>query len=60
MIKDKIKYLLQKSVDFLNEMNTKTIEDSYKKVAAFEAIKAAYDEVDKPEQEEENDAGTDH
>lgn len=60
MDKDKIKYLLQKSVDFLNEMSTKTIEDSYKKVAAFEAIKAAYDEVDKPEREEENDAGTDH
>ena len=60
MDKDKIKYLLQKSVDFLNEMSTKTIEGSYKKVAAFEAIKAAYDEVDKPEQEKENDAGTDH
>lgn len=60
MDKDKIKYLLQKSVDFLNEMSTKTIEDSYKKVSAFEAIKTAYDEVDKPEQEEENDAGTDH
>lgn len=56
MDKDKIKYLLQKSVDFLNEMSTKTIEDSYKKVAAFEAIKAAYDEVDKPEQEDVHDA----
>lgn len=56
MDKDKIKYLLQKSVDFLNEMSTKTIEDSYKKVAAFEAIKAAYDEVEKPEQEDVHDA----
>ena len=56
MDKDKIKYLLQKSVDFLNEMSTKTIEDSYKKVAAFEAIKAAYDEGDKPEQEDVHDA----
>ena len=43
-------------MDFLNEMSTKTIEDSYKKVAAFEAIKAAYDEVEKPEQEDVHDA----
>lgn len=58
MNKDKIKRLLQKSVDFLNEINVKTIEDSYKKIAAFEAIKAAYEETDR--QEEEHDTNAEH
>mgnify|MGYP004453885273 CR=1 FL=1 len=63
MDKDKIKGLLQKCADWLDNMNTKSIDDSYKKVAIFEAIKEIYAEMDHAEAdhaEEGNDAGTDH
>lgn len=63
MNKDRIKELLQKCADWLDNMNTKSIDDSYKKVAIFEAIKEIYAEMDHAEAdhaEEENDAGTDH
>ena len=63
MDKDKIKGLLQKCADWLDNMNTKSIDDSYKKVAIFEAIKEIYAEMDHAEAdhaEEGNEAGTDH
>lgn len=68
MNKDRIKELLQQCADWLDNMNTKGIDNSYKKVAIFEAIKEIYAEVDHAEvnhaeadhAEEENDAGTDH
>lgn len=63
MDKDRIKELLQKCADWLDNITTKSIDDSYKKVAIFEAIKEIYAEVDHAEAghaEEENDAGTDH
>ena len=63
MNKDRIKELLHKCAEWLDNMNTKSIDDSYKKVAIFEAIKEIYAEVNHAEvdhTEEENDAGTDH
>ena len=59
MNKDRIKELLQKCAEWLDNMNTKSIDDSYKKVAIFEAIKEIYAEVDHAEvnhTEEETDA----
>lgn len=59
MNKDRIKELLQKCAEWLDNMNTKSIDDSYKKVAIFEAIKEIYAEVDREEinhTEKENDA----
>ncbi len=59
MNKDRIKELLQKCAEWLDNMNTKSIDDSYKKVAIFEAIKEIYAEVDHEEinhTEKENDA----
>ena len=63
MNKDRIKELLQKCAEWLDNMNTKSIDDSYKKVAIFESIKEIYAEVNHAEvnhTEEENDAVTDH
>ena len=59
MNKDRIKELLQKCAEWLDNMNTKSIDDSYKKVAIFEVIKEIYAEVNRAEvnhTEEENDA----
>ena len=59
MNKGRIKELLQKCAEWLNNMNTKSIDDSYKKVAIFEAIKEIYAEVNHEEinhTEKENDA----
>ena len=59
MNKERIKELLQKRAEWLENMNTKIIDDSYKKVAIFEAIKEIYAEVNHAEvnhTEEENDA----
>lgn len=55
---EKVKILLQKCADWLDNMNIKSIDDSYKKVAIFESIKEIFAEVGKAE--EEHDAGTDH
>ena len=59
MNKDRIKELLRKCAEWLDNMNTKSIDDSYKKVAIFEAIKEIYEEVNHEEvnrTEKENDA----
>ena len=59
MNNDRIKELLQKCAEWLDNMNTKSIDDSYKKVAIFEVIKEIYAEVNHAEvnhTEEENDA----
>lgn len=55
---ERMKFLLQKCAEWLDNMNIKTIDDSYKKVAIFESIKEIFAEVNKTE--EEDDAGTDH
>ena len=55
---ERMKFLLQKCAEWLDNMNIKTIDDSYKKVAIFESIKEIFAEVN--EEEEEDDAGTDH
>ncbi len=55
---ERMKFLLQKCAEWLDNMNIKTIDDSYKKVAIFESIKEIFAEVNKAE--EEDDAGTDH
>lgn len=55
---ERMKFLLQKCAEWLDNMNIKTIDDSYKKVAIFESIKEIFAEVNKAE--EEHDAGTDH
>ena len=54
MTKDRIKEPLQKCAEWLDNMNTKSIDASYKKVAIFESIKEIYAEVNHTE--EENDA----
>ena len=55
---ERMKFLLQKCAEWLDNMNIKTIDDSYKKVAIFESIKEIFAEVNKAE--EEDDASTDH
>nr|DAK79132.1 MAG TPA: hypothetical protein [Caudoviricetes sp.]DAU04917.1 MAG TPA: hypothetical protein [Caudoviricetes sp.] len=55
---ERMKFLLQKCAEWLDNMNIKTIDDSYKKVAIFESIKEIFAEINKAE--EEDDAGTDH
>ncbi len=55
---EKVKFLLQKCADWLDNMNIKTIDDSYKKVAIFESIKEIFAEVVKAE--EENGADAEH
>lgn len=56
MNKDRIKGLLQKCAEWLDNMNIKTIDDSYKKVAIFESIKEIFAEVNKAEEEDDADA----
>lgn len=55
---EKVKFLLQKCADWLDNMNIKSIDDSCKKVAIFESIKAIFAEVVKAE--EENGADAEH
>lgn len=57
MDKERMKQLLNKCADWLDGMTIKSIDDSYKKVAIFEAIKEIYEELDKGG--EANDAGSD-
>lgn len=60
MNKERIKCLLQKSADWLDNMNIKTIDDSYKKVAIFEAIKEIFAEIDKTEGEQNGNSDAEH
>ena len=57
MNKDRIKELLQKCAEWLDNMNTKSIDDSYRKVSIWETlnqIKAEINKEDVHDAESEN------